>query len=628
MSIVINNLVKYYGELLIVNNFSVEISDGEFFALLGASGSGKSTVLRMIAGLSRPSSGSILLNGRDVTSFPPQKREVGFVFQNYAIFKHMTVAQNIEFGLKVRGVSRGERLQRQEELLEIVGLTGMGSRYPHQISGGQRQRVALARALAYRPSVLLLDEPFGALDAAIRSQLRESVREIQRKLRITTILVTHDQEEAFELADRIGVLDKGKLVEIGDSYSLYHRPQHSYAATFLGAGNVLVGRVRDERIKLGSVKLEFPPDAPRHVEGDPVRVLFRPENILCLRKGEKPAENAPTLGEGIIEDTVFTGAFVHIKVRVLNLIGVRPINAQYRYGEGILVTALQPSAASESTFRVGDKCDVYLRSFHVLMPGGLRMLIRCDTPGKDSPAWQFGSLLAAAAHGRVTVLDVFRENSTIEAEKKKMEETFLPDLDPNIRLDFKIKQGPAHYETLLTAQEDFFDVVILERPQLSEGRFGSIDLLTMTILEDAKVPVILTARTSRNPKKILVCTAAGAPGKTDVFSAARIARQTGAAVTVLHILQSDELLMERRQRAERHLQEAKNILSDLGVSAETVIKNEPALQTIINTAKDGDFDLIVVGAPGPQESIGLYAKSLTSKIIAQTELPVLIVPTS
>src|ERR1044071_8195450 len=202
MSIILDQITKRFGNQWVVDNVSLEIADKELFVLLGSSGSGKSTILRMIAGLTDPTSGRIFLHDRDVTHLPPQQRGTGFVFQNYSIFRHMTVSENIEFGLRIRKVPRDERTKRREQLLDLAGLAGLGSRYAHQLSGGQQQRVALARALVYEPNVLLLDEPFGALDVKIRSQLRRILKEIQQRLAVTTILVTHDQEEAFELADR------------------------------------------------------------------------------------------------------------------------------------------------------------------------------------------------------------------------------------------------------------------------------------------------------------------------------------------------------------------------------------------------------------------------------------------
>src|SRR5215216_5584905 len=247
MSIVLEQISKRYGSQWVVDNVSLEVADKELFVLLGSSGSGKSTILRMIAGLSTPTGGRVFLHGRDVTWLRPQARGTGFVFQSYSIFRHMSIADNIEFGLRIRKVPKDERRQKREQLLDLVGLAGLGNRYPHQLSGGQQQRVALARALVYEPNVLLLDEPFGALDVKIRAQLRRSLKEIQRRLGVTTILVTHDQEEAFELADRIGVLERGRLLEVGpgeslmQSRSLYSRPP------FLGRGPCLSGAQKRAR---------------------------------------------------------------------------------------------------------------------------------------------------------------------------------------------------------------------------------------------------------------------------------------------------------------------------------------------------------------------------------------------
>src|SRR3954447_16745574 len=244
MSIRLEQLAKSFDGQRVVKPTSLEVLDGELFVLLGASGSGKSTILRLIAGLSAPDSGRIWLHGRDVTDLQPQERGIGFVFQNYSIFRHMSVAENIEFPLKIRKVAKAEREKRREQLLDLVGLGGLGNRYASQLSGGQQQRVALARALVYEPSVLLLDEPFGALDVKIRGQLRRNLKAIQRRLGVTTILVTHDQEEAFELAGRIGVVERGRLLEVGDPEALYARPRSLAVATFLGGGTILAARAQ------------------------------------------------------------------------------------------------------------------------------------------------------------------------------------------------------------------------------------------------------------------------------------------------------------------------------------------------------------------------------------------------
>src|ERR1700754_3788853 len=240
MSITLDQVTKRYQGSPVVNDVSLDIGDGEFFVLLGPSGSGKSTLLRAIAGLTGIDHGRISLHGRDVTHVRARDRGVGLVFQNYALFRHMTVADNIEFALRVRRMKAADRRARRQELLRLVSLEGMDERMPAQLSGCQQQHVAVARALAHNPEVLLLDEPFGALDAKIREELRRTIRQVQRELGITTVLVTHDQEEAFALADKIGVMNLGRLLEIGKPDELYARPATRFVATFLGAANLLL----------------------------------------------------------------------------------------------------------------------------------------------------------------------------------------------------------------------------------------------------------------------------------------------------------------------------------------------------------------------------------------------------
>ena len=337
MSIVLENITKRFGNQWVVDDVSLEVADKELFVLLGSSGSGKSTILRMIAGLAQPSSGRIMLHGRDVTHLTPQDRGTGFVFQNYSIFRHMSVAENIEFGLKIRKVAKKERRRRREQLLELVGLAGLGSRYAQQLSGGQQQRVALARALVYEPNVLLLDEPFGALDVKIRAQLRRSLKEIQQRLGVTTILVTHDQEEAFELADRIGVLERGRLLEVGPGETLYGRPRSLFAATFLGAGTVLVGRAEQGQAKFGALGLPIPGDAP-HDEGAPVQLLFRPEQVVLA--ADQLAPEVPVLGKGKTVEASFSGALRRVRLTMPRPEGVRQIAPVVPFGEeGELIDA-------------------------------------------------------------------------------------------------------------------------------------------------------------------------------------------------------------------------------------------------------------------------------------------------
>ena len=232
--IVVRDVGKRFGTFAALDDISLEVPDGSLTALLGPSGSGKSTLLRVIAGLEVPDTGTVEIHGSDATRVPPQKRGIGFVFQHYAAFKHMTVRENVAFGLKVRKQPKAQIDAKVDELLGIVGLAGYQTRYPNQLSGGQRQRMALARALAVEPSVLLLDEPFGALDAKVRAELREWLRRLHERVPVTTILVTHDQEEAMSVADRIVVMNEGRIEQVGSPRELYDRPANSFVMSFLG----------------------------------------------------------------------------------------------------------------------------------------------------------------------------------------------------------------------------------------------------------------------------------------------------------------------------------------------------------------------------------------------------------
>jgi sulfate/thiosulfate transport system ATP-binding protein len=251
-AITVRGANKHYGEFAALDNVDFEVPSGSLTALLGPSGSGKSTLLRAIAGLDQPDTGTITIGGRDVTHIPPQRRGIGFVFQHYAAFKHLTVRDNVAFGLKIRKKPKAEIKEKVDNLLEVVGLAGFQTRYPNQLSGGQRQRMALARALAVDPQVLLLDEPFGALDAKVRDDLRAWLRRLHDEVHVTTVLVTHDQAEALDVADRIAVLNKGRIEQVGSPTEVYDAPANAFVMSFLGAVSSLNGSlVRPHDIRVG-----------------------------------------------------------------------------------------------------------------------------------------------------------------------------------------------------------------------------------------------------------------------------------------------------------------------------------------------------------------------------------------
>jgi sulfate/thiosulfate transport system ATP-binding protein len=264
----VSSVDKHYGDFQALHDVSLEIAPGALTALLGPSGSGKSTLLRVIAGLETPDRGQVVIEGRDVTAVPPQRRDIGFVFQHYAAFKHMTVRDNVAFGLKVRKRPKAEIAAKVDELLGIVGLAGYQQRYPSQLSGGQRQRMALARALAVEPKVLLLDEPFGALDANVRAELRAWLRRLHEEVHVTTVLVTHDQEEAMELADRIVVLNDGRIEQAGSPRELYDAPANAFVMGFLGP----VARLGDGLVRPHDLVLRPDPDGSA-VEAQVTRIV-------------------------------------------------------------------------------------------------------------------------------------------------------------------------------------------------------------------------------------------------------------------------------------------------------------------------------------------------------------------
>jgi sulfate transport system ATP-binding protein len=365
MSITLDQVTKRYQGVPVVNDVSVEIGDGEFFVLLGPSGSGKSTLLRAIAGLTGVDHGRIALHRRDVTHTSARERGVGLVFQNYALFRHMTVADNIEFALRVRRMKRADRVQRRKELLRLVALEGMDERLPAQLSGGQQQRVAVARALAHKPEVLLLDEPFGALDAKIREELRRTIRQVQRELGITTVLVTHDQEEAFALADRIGVMNLGRLLEMGRPDELYTRPTTRFVATFLGAANLLLARQSKQGLHFangtsGSHGLNGSGGSREHE----VVAVLRPEEIELAPA--RASLNGNYLAAGVVEEMVFTGALERLRVRLTN--GAAEVQLARVNGADdhfLEVTRTQPEQRAFQVQR-GQSVAIGVRRVHVL----------------------------------------------------------------------------------------------------------------------------------------------------------------------------------------------------------------------------------------------------------------------
>jgi spermidine/putrescine transport system ATP-binding protein len=350
------DLVKRFGDVAAVDGISLDISGGEFFSLLGPSGCGKTTTLRMIAGFERPDRGGILLDGRDMAQTPPHRRPVNTVFQNYALFPHLDVRDNVAFGLRFQGLGKDEARDRVGRALDLVRLAGFEERRPTQLSGGQQQRVALARALVLNPSVLLLDEPLGSLDAKLRKALQIELKAIQERVGITFVYVTHDQEEALTMSDRIAVMSEGRIDQIGPPRDVYEEPATAYVADFLGVSNLMDARATGSgRLTLGDVELQAR-------QGDmgasgAVKLVIRPERVKVEDHGAEGPNRVP----GMVERTVFLGPTVQV---LLRLVG------------GQALQAIEPNRGQAAARPQGEPVSVHLPA------DDLRVL---DATGDRSP---------------------------------------------------------------------------------------------------------------------------------------------------------------------------------------------------------------------------------------------------
>ncbi|HEY7328332.1 MAG TPA: sulfate/molybdate ABC transporter ATP-binding protein [Gemmataceae bacterium] len=348
MSITVKNISKRFGSFTALDNVSLDVRDGGLLALLGPSGSGKTTLLRVIAGLETADEGVILYEDEEVTHRSARERNVGFVFQHYALFRHMSVSENVAFALRVRGWKEAQVRQRVGELLRLVRLEGYEKRRPSQLSGGQRQRVALARALAAQPRLLLLDEPFGALDAKVRQELRQWLRLLHREIHCTTVLVTHDQEEAFEVADRVVVMNRGRIEQVGSPREVFEHPATAFVLDFLGRVNVFQGRVQNGRAFLGEAVVPCP-DYLHHEERS-ATVYVRPHELDIGHASESPSSLAAT-----VQHVHPVGAVVRVR---LNL----------RERNDSLHVELSPQRCNELNLKNGDSVYVAPRRARVFVP--------------------------------------------------------------------------------------------------------------------------------------------------------------------------------------------------------------------------------------------------------------------
>ena len=580
MSITLDQLTKRYQGVPVVNDVSLEIGDGEFFVLLGPSGSGKSTLLRAIAGLSGLDHGRIALHGRDVTHVAARRRGVGLVFQNYALFRHMTVAENIEFALRVRRMRAAERRRRRQELLHLVALDGFDERLPGQLSGGQQQRVAVARALAHKPEVLLLDEPFGALDAKIREGLRRTIREVQRELGITTILVTHDQEEAFAMADRIGVMNFGRLLEIGSPQDLYTRPATRFVATFLGAANLLLARQGSDGPRWGA----WPPAAhgpsggPRERE---VVAVVRPEEIEVARSREA-LSSASYLGHGVVEEVVFTGAMERARIR-LDEAPDAPILAHANGDGGVLLEATR-AQFEQRAFAItpGQSVTVGVRRAHIL-----------PTPLSSFTICAPNSSAAERLAGNPLLLDL----------SSRMKTRIRRHLEPMLGGSAAIRGTPVSLPgtTVIAAA-------------------GDVTSDTKWLLDHGVEEILILPEHAPTPQRVLIHWTDDSARKATLAVSASVLRHLAAEAIYVDVLPEETLPPERSSGIRALLDARSEARAAHGLEIRTEMQFGVAAQALEQRLDESPGQMLIVGIASTSQLAGEFGM-----LLAKPRWPVLLV---
>ncbi len=358
----LRNVSKRFGETVVLSDINFDVADGEIAVLLGASGSGKTTILRIIAGLETPDDGTVALHGRDVTALPARLRGTGVIFQAYALFPMMNVEENIGYGLRIRKKTKKEIKETVGRLVEMVDLAAHRKKRPSQLSGGQQQRVAIARALAYEPEVLLFDEPFGALDAKIRVSLRQEIRTLLKRINVPSVFITHDQEEALELGDRIAVLNAGRLEQMGTPFEVYTNPATEHVATFLGSANIIEGEVRDGQFVHEGITLDT--DAA-DVSGK-AKLVIRPEDVF-LRRPANLSRDYQMLCSGTVDEVAFAGAFERVIVKL-------------HLPDKPLIVVVRPKTETAAfPLRAGDEVPVGVVRSQILPPDAERNRERTET---------------------------------------------------------------------------------------------------------------------------------------------------------------------------------------------------------------------------------------------------------
>jgi hypothetical protein len=505
----------------------------------------------------------------------------------------------------------------------MVGLAGLGGRMPRQLSGGQQQRVALARALAHQPEVLLLDEPFGALDAKVRLELRRTIREIQSELGITTVFVTHDQEEAFELADRLGVLSFGRLLEVGPPDELYLRPETEFVATFLGTANLMVGECGASGVRLGPV--EFPLSTRPGLPGDSrrVQVLFRPEDVAVRDTAEDLS--CPLLGQAVVDQRAFVGSYERLRLRLPPLPGVRAIAPPAPFGSDSVwfEASRSQDLARRFPLRPGDSTWVGVQRVHALVHPGMRFLLLTNGSARSQAALSLGGAIARLAHARVTVLGHGATDGEAEQHLQGAREQLGSGL---AALDTRITRDAPAEAVAEEVERRPSDLVIVSLPP-RDGLEMAEEILVLGSHHLLLAPAVADGRV---PQRVLICVAVGEPGKEDVAFTARLVRHLGAEATILTVIpeavrQGGGASVAEAQ-AERFLAGSARTLRRMGLPVETRVRYGGVKEEIQAQLTEGGHDLLVLGAPLPGRDGRVELGGLMGRILAAAaDRPILIV---
>jgi sulfate transport system ATP-binding protein len=518
----------------------------------------------------------------------------------------MTVAENIEFGLQIRKVSKKERQLKRDELLELVGLVGLGNRMPRQLSGGQQQRVALARALVLEPDVLLLDEPLGALDAKIRVELRRSLKAIQRQLGVATILVTHDQEEAFDLADRIGVMSYGRLVEVGTPRDLYQQPQTEFVASFLGTANILVGSTEHGKVRVGPHVYELNEEAARFSTDGRVQVVFRPEDIALACSREEL--NCTPLGEAVVTNMGFNGPAERLRLELPPIPGVRAIAPAMAFGSPKITidASRSPDQSASLPLNVRDKAWVGIRRLHALTHPGLNFMVVTDGNLRSQSAISLGGYMARMAHARLVLVGAGRDETSLTQHLQEARKQIGSGM---ASVEMRLEHGSAPAAIEKSIEQTPVDLVIIGwRPM--EG----VELPEQ-ILRSGSHHVLLAAHPGAHIEKALVCVSMGEPGKDDVLFAGRLLRHLGAQAKLISVVEHGSPEDYLQPRREQFLAGGVQSLEMFGVPTESELKFGNPQAEIAAELASGGYDLIVMGAPLPPRHGHIHLRGVIESVM-------------